>query len=285
MTLTICDSHVHYWDPQRFRLAWLDDLPALNQPFLTEHIPQSGSTGSAAWQIEKIVFVQADVASEQGVEEARWVAALAENDARIQGIVAFAPLERGSAARETLAQLQTIPLIKGVRRLIQSEGDGFCVHPDFIAGVQLLPEYGYSFDICIKHHQLPDVIELVYQCPQVQFVLDHVGKPDIRAGLLDPWRADIARLAQFPNVMCKVSGMVTEADLHRWTAADLQPYVTHVLDVFGIDRVMFGSDAPVLRLATDYETWLATLYGLTDALSDDERLKLFYANAVRFYGI
>jgi L-fuconolactonase len=277
--LNLIDSHVHFWDPGRLRYAWLDDLPTLNRPFLPNHVPQSGSD----WKLSAMVFVQADCAAEQGVSEVDWVASLAAHDGRIQAIVAFAPLEMGEGARPALEELSRRPLVKGVRRLIQSEPLGFSVQPGFVAGVQSLAGYGLSCDLCIRHFHLPDVIQLVRQCPQVSFVLDHVGKPDIKNRNIEAWRTDMTALATSPNVMCKLSGLVTEADWQRWTPADLQPYIDHTLEVFGPDRVMYGSDSPVATLAANYPTWVQTLMTGTGALSHTERQQLFGENAARFY--
>jgi L-fuconolactonase len=150
--------------------------------------------------------------------------------------------------------------------------------------VQSLARYGYSFDLCIKHYQLPDVIELVRQCPDVSFVLDHVGKPDIKTGLLDPWRDNITALAQFPNVWCKISGMVTEADVDMWQPVHLTPYIDHVLEAFGPKRIMFGSDSPVLRLAhLTYEGWVKVALAALQSLSEAEFQQVFCDNAQQFY--
>jgi len=277
--LNIVDSHVHFWDPGRLRYVWLDDLPQLNRPYLPDHVPAQGMN----WRVDVLVFVQADCAAEQGLLEADWVTSLAASDSRIQGIVAFAPLEKGEGVRPVLEELSKRPLVKGVRRLLQSEPLGFSVQPDFVVGVQLLAEYDLSCDLCIRHFQMPDVIQLVRQCPRVNFVLDHIGKPDIKNGLLDPWRKDMAELAALPNVVCKLSGLVTEADWQHWKAADLQPYVDHILEVFGPGRVMYGSDSPVATLAATYPQWVETLIGATQWQSNTERENLFYQNAAKFY--
>jgi len=210
------------------------------------------------------------------------VASLAKDDNRIQGIVAFAPLDQGEGARAYLDQLKTIPLVKSVRRLIQAEPPGFSIQPAFVASVKLLREYDLRFDLCIYHFQLPDVIELVRQCPEIEFVLDHIGKPAIRDGLLDPWRQHIRTLAQFPNVRCKISGLVTEA-APKWIVDQLQPYIDHVIETFGIDRVMYGGDWPVVLLASSYERWIETALSATKSLTDSERQKLFSDNAKAFY--
>jgi L-fuconolactonase len=279
MNYPIVDSHIHFWDPNRLQYDWLAGIHILNRSFLPSDLTQQAATIN----LQKIVFVQCDCRAEQGLQEAEWVSTLAQQEPRIQGIVAFAPLEKGQAVTVHLQALTAFPQVKGVRRLIQAEAAGFCIQPDFVKGVQLLAEFGYSFDICIFHHQLADTIKLVEQCPQVSFVLDHLGKPAIKAGRLDPWREEIKALASFPNVFCKISGAVTEADLQNWTPTDLQPYLDHAIEVFGLDRVMYGGDWPVSLLATTYPAWLETLDAATAQLSAAEKEKLFYQNARTFY--
>ncbi len=280
MSLRIVDSHVHFWQPALLHYGWLADVPELNQPSLPDHVPQQGDE----WVIDALVFVQADCLPSQGVAEAEWVSALAKDDPRIQGIVAFAVLETSQEAHTTLEALQSLPLVKGIRRLIQSEGADFCLQPNFITGVQALAPYDYSFDVCVKHHQLPDVIALVQQCPDVSFALDHIGKPNIQQAQLDPWRADISTLAHFPNVSCKLSGLVTEADVNAWQPHDLTPYIDHVLEAFGTERVMWGSDSPVVRLAhLTYEGWIDVALKALHSLSDAEKQRVFADNARAFY--
>ena len=275
----LVDSHIHFWDPEHLHYAWLAEVPAINR----RYTPAVLSAAARGVNLERIVFVQADCVPEEGLEEVRWVSDLAARDARLQGIVAFAPLEQGEVVSDYLAQLSRFPLVKGVRRLIQSEALGFSVQPDFIAGVQQLPDFGFSFDLCIMHDQLPDVLILVEQCPDVSFVLDHFGKPAIKAGILEPWATDIRILAGFPNVMCKLSGLVTEADHETWTPADLQPYIDHILDTFGPNRLMFGGDWPVSELASSYSRWVETAQAALAHLSEHDREKIFYQNALDFY--
>jgi L-fuconolactonase len=281
--MQIVDSHVHYWDVTKLHYPWLHDVPMINQTTMPDSIPQSG----AHWAVEKIVFVQADCIPEQGIFEAEWVTGLAAFDARIRGIVAFAPLEHPiNEVRAWLDRLKALPMVRGVRRLIQSEPAGFAIQPDFIAGVQALTDYGYSFDICVKHHQLGDVRTLLDACPNVSFVLDHVGKPDIAHKQIDSWRDHITALAAYPNMMCKFSGMLTEADPLNWTPPDLQPYIDHVVRAFGADRLMFGSDSPVFRLAgATYAAWVDVARNALKGLSEAEQQKIFSENAARFYRI
>jgi len=280
MKQPIVDSHIHFWDPNRLQYDWLSEVPAINKAFLPVDLAEQASEVN----LEKIVFVQCDCVPEESINEVEWVSSLAKEEPRIQAIVAFAPLEQGEAVRSHLQKLAEFPLVKGIRRLIQSEGPGFCAQPEFVSGVQLLPEFGFSFDICVIHHQLDDVLHLVAQCPDVSFVLDHIGKPGIKDGQMEPWQTQISKLAQFPNVACKISGLVTEADLEKWTPQDLQPYINHVVNAFGPDRVMYGGDWPVSLLATTYQDWIDTLNAATANLSQENRHKLFYQNACAFYG-
>ena len=275
----LVDSHIHFWDPDHLHYTWLAEVPAINRPYT----PAVLSEAAEGLNLERIVFVQADCVPEEGLEEVRWVSNLAAGDARIQGIVAFAPLQQGEAASTYLAELTRFRLVKGVRRLIQSEALGFSIQPDFIAGVQQLPDFGFSFDLCIMHHQLPDVLMLVEQCPDVSFVLDHFGKPAIKEAIIEPWASHIRSLAAFPNVMCKLSGLVTEAHHETWTPADLQPYIEHILDVFGPNRLMFGGDWPVSELASSYSRWVETAQAALAHLSEHDQEKIFYQNALDFY--
>ena len=273
-------SHVHFWNPQQISMPWLSGVEALIRAYFPSDL---NAEAGDDLEIEKIVFVEADVDPADALKEVAWVSSLAEEFPAIQGIVAFAPLEQGAAVRDYLQQLASYPMVKGIRRLIQSEALGFARQPDFVAGVHLLPAFDLSFDLCIFHPQLPDIIALVEQSPQVSFVLDHVGKPGIKDGLMDPWRDQIRTLANFPNVMCKISGVVTEADHTNWTREQIKPYIDHIIDSFGIDRVMYGGDWPVSKLATTYPEWVDVLNWATADLIDGERDKLFRQNAIRFY--
>lgn len=273
----IIDSHVHFWDTHKLDYPWLADIALLNTNHLPADVPASGEN----WRMEKLVFVQADCLPQQGYAEADWVAAL--DDDRIAGIVAFAPLEAGDSVRSQLEQLQTIPKVKGIRRLIQSEPSGFSTQDDFVHAVQILPQYGFTFDICVTYQQLADVIQLVKQCPNTPFVLDHFGKPNIANAEIDMWRKHITQLASHDNVHCKLSGLVTEANHSNWSITALRPYLDHVLATFGSQRLMFGSDFPVVKLAANYETWLQTALDLTNNLSATEKDSVFYENAQLFY--
>lgn len=276
----IVDTHVHLWHPKQLRYPWLAEVPTLNRPYLLkDYIAAYG-----ALEIESIVFVQCDTHPDDGLKETAWVTDLATRvDPRIQGIVAWAPLEEGARVAPFVEKLAENRLVKGIRRLIQSESVDFCVQPNFVSGVKVLSRYGLSFDICIFHPQLANAIRLVEQCPHVQFILDHIGKPDIKNQLFDPWKQEIETLAGFPNVHCKISGLVTEADLERWSPADLQPYIEHVISCFGFDRVIYGSDWPVSTQASDYPRWVQTLKDAVSGCSSEALRNLFRDNAIKFY--
>ncbi|MEM7333232.1 MAG: amidohydrolase family protein, partial [Chloroflexota bacterium] len=257
------------------------EVPAIKRPFLPQHLTDQ----TEPFQLEKIVFVQAGGTDPNNAfAEVEWVSSLAQSDARIGGIVADAPLENGTAVQAHLETLAKNPLVKGVRRLIQSEGPGFSTQPVFIEAVQMLPSYQLSFDICVLHHQLGDVLQLVEACPNVSFVLDHFGKPDIKSGLMSPWAAQIQQLAQFPNVQCKLSGLITEAEHTNWQLPDLRPYIDHVLDVFTPERVMYGGDWPVSLLAIDsWAGWVRTAETAVADLTAVEKEAIFYKNCLKFY--
>jgi L-fuconolactonase len=276
----IVDTHLHLWDPQLLHYPWLANIPLLNKPYLLEDYQKA----CGPVQVEKMVFLQCECSPAQFMKEAEWVTELARQDLRIQGIVAWAPLEKGEGARADLEKLAANRLIKGIRRIIQFEPDlEFCLRPDFVKGVQMLTDYHFSFDVCIAHVHTANTIRFVRQCPDVRFILDHIGKPDIKSHLLDPWRAEIRTLSELPNVWCKVSGLVTEADHKSWTKEDLRPYIDRVIECFGFDRVMYGGDWPVAFQAVEYPRWVETLEWAIAGASETELRKLFHDNAAAFY--
>lgn len=276
----VIDSHIHLLDQQRFGYAWAKGAPALKRDWTADNL----AACAKPYKIEGFVFAEVDVDMPQYLDEADWVEDLAKSDGRVLGAVFCLPLERGAAIEPEMARIAKLKTARGVRRLIQNQPDPeFVLRPGFLDAVRLLPKYDLSFDICIFHHQLPNTLEMVRRCPDVAFILDHIAKPGIKAGLTDPWRAGIRQLAAQPNVMCKLSGLTTEADHRAWTRDQLRPYIDHVMECFGPDRVMYGGDWPVSELAGAYVRWLECLDWATAGSSPMERRKLFRDNAIKAY--
>jgi L-fuconolactonase len=273
----ITDTHVHLAGKDALQYAWLEDNEALSGTYELANY----DTACGDIDVGGIVFMECG--GEPYAKEVEWVMALAEQDPRVKGILARIPIEEGEPIVPTLEAWAANPLVKGVRRLIESEDVEFCLQQAFIDGVNLLPQFGLSFDICINHRHLANVLKFVAQCPDVQFILDHIGKPGIRDGLFEPWQSEIRQLAQFPNVTCKVSGVVTEAHHNSWTRDNVRPYVEHVIECFGFDRVTYGSDWFVQTLASTYPRWVETLDWIVGDCSDDERRKLYDTNAKKIY--
>jgi L-fuconolactonase len=283
VSIPIVDTHLHIWDPAKIRYPWLAGVPRLNRP----HLPEHYRAATEGWVIEKMVFVQCEADFAQYADEVAWVTEQARADPRIRAIVAWAPLEEAAAARDTLAMLARNPLLRGIRRIIQFENDpGFCLRPDFIQGVQLLSEFRLTFDICIKgDEQFRNTLELVKRCPDVKFIADHIGKPFIKEKIMEPWAGYMRDLAALPNTWCKMSGLINEAEWETWKPDDLKPYIGHVLNCFGADRVLFGGDWPVCTLAGTYRRWMDTLWQAVSGLAEAEKRKLFHDNAEAFYRI
>jgi L-fuconolactonase len=274
------DSHAHFWDTGRLPYPWLSEFPAIGAVHGPKELfSESGSDGP-----DGIVFVQAECDRARWLEEVEWVEALAALEPRIAGIVAHAPMDAGPGTLAAVNRLAPKPLVRGVRHLIQGETNpAFCLRAEFLAGVRELGRRNLTFDICCRHHQLPAVIELVRRCPETSFVLDHGGKPAIARGELDPWREHIARLAAQPNLVCKLSGLVTEAGPGGWSTDDLRPYAAHLFASFGPDRLLYGSDWPVVKLAGGYRLWLEGARQLVSDLAGDKVGAVLGGNARRVY--
>ena len=276
----IVDAHVHLYDPGGIRYSWMTGKPVLDQPRLMTQL----DAARRPVELEALVWVEVGADPGQYLQEASFVDGLARADRHIRAMVAAAPLERGAAVTPDLEKLAAHDLTRGIRRLLQDEPDAaFCLRPGFIEGVRLLARFDLSFDICVYHRQLASAVELVRRCPEVRFVLDHAGKPGIREGLMEPWRTHVAELAALPNVWCKLSGLITEADQANWTLEQLRPYIDQVIERFGFERVMFGSDWPVSEQTHRYDQWVEIVDQAFADASDDERSKLFRDNAIAFY--
>jgi L-fuconolactonase len=276
----IIDSHVHLYDVARLRYGWLNNVPKLNRTYL---LPDFDAARGPV-QVDRIVFAEVWVDPGLHLQEAAFVQELADADPRLAGMIAHAPVERGAAVEEDLAALAKFRTLRGIRRLIEIERDpGFCLEPGFLEGVRRVGRHNLPFDICVKSWGMGHALELVRRCPDVQFVLDHIGKPDIRHGLREPWWSQIAELARLPNVVVKLSGVITEADHASWTREQVMPYVAHVIECFGFQRVMYGSDWTVAELTHRYPTWVEILDQVVAGSSAEELRALYRGTAARTY--
>jgi L-fuconolactonase len=276
----IIDAHVHLYDVDKLSYPWLANVPRINRSYGLADL----DAARGPVELEAIVFAEVWIGPGLHLDEAAWVQSLADGDPRLQGIIAHAPLEKGAAVEADLEALRANRCLRGIRRLIEIEMDPrFCLEPGFIEGLKLLPRYGLPFDICVKHWQLAFGLELARRCPEVTFVLDHIGKPGIKHGMWEPWKSQISELAALPNVWCKVSGVITEADHAAWTREQVKPYVQHVIDSFGFDRVLYGSDWTVSELTHDYPTWVAILDELLAGTSESEQRRFWVENARKVY--
>ena len=275
----ITDTHVHLLDTKKFKYSWAAGAPKLGRDWTVQDLEERAKP----YTIENIVFVEVDVDMPQYLEEGEWVQALADGDRRLKGCVACLPLENGPSVESEMARLAKLPVMRGVRRLIQNKPPGFVQQRPFIDAVKLLPKYNLSFDICIYHHQFAEVLDFVRQCPEVSFILDHIGKPGIKDGLTEPWKTHIREMVALPNVLCKLSGVTTEADHENWTREQLRPYIDHVIGSFGFDRIMYGGDWPVAELAGKYTDWLEVLDWATAGCTAEEKRKLFRDNGIKAY--
>ena len=277
--MEIVDAHQHLWDLNLFRYSWLNSVPSLNRSFRMADYLEAAS----GLHVIKSVHLEADVDEEYMLDETRYLLTLADRpDNPLEGIVACGRPESKSF-RPYLEKITSHAKLKGIRRVLHTQPDDVGQSETFIENIRSLAEYRLSFDVCVLARQLPIAIKLVSDCPDVVFILDHCGVPQVKERILDPWRSDIAELAKFDNVFCKVSGLVAYADPASWTMADLRPYVEHAILCFGWERVLFGSDWPVCTLSATYRDWVRALHAMTCSAGEINQRKLFHDNAVRVY--
>ena len=277
--MQIVDTHQHLWDLDLFRYSWLDSLPTLNRSFrMPDYL-----AAAKGLNVVKSVHLEADVDEPYMLDETQYLLALADQpDNPLEGIVAGGRPE-SEDFRSYLDKIAGHPKLKGIRRVLHTQPDDVGQDVTFIKNVAALSSYALSFDICVLARQLPIATKLVSKCPYVAFILDHCGVPQVKEKNLDPWRSYITEIARFPNVSCKISGLVAYADPQKWTAEDLRPFVEHVIATFGWDRVLFGSDWPVCTLSASYQKWVAALEEITRGGGEVNQRKLFCDNALRLY--
>lgn len=277
--MKIIDTHQHLWNLSQFSYSWCKNIPVLNRSFLIADYLEATS----GLDVCKTVHVEADVDEDCMLQETTHILSLAENDDNpISGVVACARPENADF-KGYLDQIAGHPKLKGIRRILHTQPDEIGQTKRFIENVGILADYHLSFDICVRADQLPIAINLVRSNPNVSFILDHCGVPRIKECEMEPWRAYMSEISAFPNVTCKISGVVVYSDLENWTPENLRPFVEHTIECFGWDRVMFGSDWPVCTQAASLRRWVDTLLLLTQNEDESNRRKLFHDNAERVY--
>lgn len=274
--MRIVDTHLHLVHLDRFAYPWLADAGPLNRQW-----PAEGYFAEAeALGIEAALHMEVDVAEPDMEAETRFAVGV---HPRVVGAIAACRPE-SSDFSACLDRIAAIGGVKGLRRVLHTSPDELSQSPLFVENLRRLATKNLPFDLCVLSKQLPVGRALVANCPDTQFVLDHCGVPDVAARTLDPWRREIKALAALPNIAAKISGIVAYAG-PDWTAADLRPFVEHTIDCFGWDRVVWGSDYPVLTLTADLARWVAATKEIVSAASPDEQANLFHRNAERIYGL
>jgi L-fuconolactonase len=273
----VIDAHHHLWRYSAIEYQWIDDrMAALRRDFLpADFIDELNGAG-----ISGAVTVQA----RQTLEETHWLLELAAKHKEILGVVGWVPIASPNV-ENSMSALSTSPKLVGVRHIVQAEPQGFLDSEDFNRGIRTLRGTGLIYDLLIVEHQLGEAIRFVDRHPQQVFVLDHIAKPKIAAGELEPWRTQIHELSKRSNVCCKVSGMVTEDSWSHWSIESLHPYLDTVVNAFGADRLLAGSDWPVCLVATSYANWWQVLRDYFAPFSTDERANIFGATAARTYNL
>lgn len=272
------DAHQHFWIYNEKDYSWIDSkMNVLQRDFLPEHLwEEQGKIG-----FDGSIAVQA----RQSLRETEWLLELAWKHNRIKGVVGWVDL-CSDRIEEQLAEFSSNPKFVGVRHVLQDEpDDNFMLQNYFRRGISFLNKYNLAYDILIFPRHIPAAVNLVREFPDQRFVVDHIAKPLIKDHIFSPWEKDIKSLAQFPNVYCKVSGMVTEADWKKRKAEDIYPYLDIVYGAFGDDRLMIGSDWPVCNLAGNYETVMNLNINYFKDFRENIKSKIFGDNCVNFYNI
>lgn len=272
----IIDTHVHFWKYNKQRDAWMDDMKVLQQDYLPENLAQTLHRN----QVDGVVAVQASTEE----VETRFLVELAKTHPEIKGVVGWIDLLAPNVG-ERLAHFAEHKQIKGYRHIVQAEADDFLLREDFQRGIRELAAYNYTYDVLIFPRQLKAAVQFIQQFPGQVFILDHCAKPEIRHQKIDDWKVLIKEMAQQPNLYCKLSGLLTEAKWKEWSPADFYPYLDVVFEAFGTDRLLFGSDWPVILVSGMYVQWKSLLEKYMEHLPEEEKEKVFGGNAVRCYNL
>ncbi len=291
-SLPIIDTHQHLWDLSKFQPPWLSGAPEiLSKSYVTQDFLEA----TAGLNVVKAVYMEVDVDPKQQVEEAEHVIALSKsNDHPTVGAV-ISGRPNSDGFKPYIMRYKDSPYIKGVRQVLHapSAPQGLCLEKQFVASMKLLGELGMSYDLCMRPTELADGAKLAKLCPETRFVVDHCGNADPKAWMptsgeepsheVDQWKRDIAKLADCPNVICKISGIVARAPKGDWKSDILAPAINFCLDEFGAHRVVFGGDWPVCLLGASYRRWVESLMEVISNRSETEQRKLLHDNAEEFY--
>ena len=269
------DSHQHFWKYEAAEYGWIDDtMAALRRDFL----PVDAHRLMTAARVRASIAVQV----RQTLEETRWLLELADAHPFIAGVVGWVDLQAPDID-EQLDRLSVHPRLVGVRHIVQGEPDGFLARLEFRRGISRLERHDLTYDILVYARQLPEAVEFARALPRQRFVLDHLGKPDIKGNRFREWLGHFQRLAALPNVCCKLSGLVTEANWDSWTAPQLRPYIDAALEAFGPSRLMIGSDWPVCTVAGSYGTVIALVREAIAEYSSSEQAQMLEGTAREFF--
>jgi len=272
------DAHQHFWHYDPVRDSWIDSsMSVLMRDFLPLELKEEMDSN----KIRGCVAVQAD----QSEEETNFLLQLAQSNSFIKGVVGWVDL-RAENAEDRVAHFATNKKLKGLRHIVQAEPDErFMLQNDFKRGISFLSKYGLTYDILIFPKHLGTALELVKQFPEQPFVIDHMAKPQIKDQLFSPWKEQFQELGKAPNVYCKASGLITEANWHHWKIEDIKPYLDIAFEAFGTDRLMFGSDWPVCKLAGNYTSTYTLMEEYLKGFSEVDKAKFWGKNAVNFYNL
>ena len=274
----IIDSHQHFWHYEPVKHAWIDDEMAIIRK---DFMPSDLETVYQEHGIDGCVAVQAD----QTLDETDFLLKLASEYDFIKGVVGWADL-RDATIESVLEHYRQHNKLKGFRHVVQGEADpNFLLRPDFLRGISLLERYGYTYDILIFPHQLGATLEFVKRFPNQKFIIDHIAKPYIKDGFFDGWAVLMREIGKQKNVFCKLSGIITEADYKLWTPSQIEPYMQLVLEAFGPEQLVFGSDWPVCLVAGNYQRVKHLVTDFISKLSESEQKQIMGMNAMNFYNL
>ncbi len=271
------DTHVHFFDLQKLKYSWLKNAPEINRDFDLDDYRAATEKAN----IGKMLFMESGADAGLGVKEARLVSAMVAKEPRIKGIIAKLDISRGEALRPDLEALVNLNLVKGIRSQFPDEA---ATSPAFLAGMRMLQDQRMTFDLLVSPGRLGTARQLAKACPNNTFILDHLGNPTTGADGMSVWKAGIRALAELPNVHCKISGIITRIG-KDWKTRDLRPYIQFAIEQFGVDRLVYGGDWPVVLRAGSYQSWSRAFEKITKALTVDERAKVFHGNADRIYNL